>query len=174
MKTTKLALVSMLIAAAAAAPAKADTLDFYAGGIIGAGTSFQGDRAFGGLSYGAVLGIDIPVLRAEAEYNYLRGKRNGDSINAHVGMVNGYIKFLPTPVIKPYIGLGLGSTLGGGMADEDIKAAWAVQGMLGIQIDLTFIPVWVDLETRLLHAAKATPDDGLTQWDARMKLRYAF
>ena len=76
--------------------------DIYAGGTYGIGgytLLADNNESASSQSYGAILGIDIPLFRIELEYDYL----NADDIELNLGMVNGYFK-LPIPVLKPYIG----------------------------------------------------------------------
>jgi hypothetical protein len=158
--------------------ANAGTLvDFYAGAMVGAGgaTVFSGhDRVSeSGQSYGAVLGIDIPLLRLELEYNYL----NGADMRMNAGMVNAYFK-MPSTVIMPYIGVGMGSVFGGHVKDISIDATAAYQGMLGISFNIPVLPVKFDIEGRALYApnlfevADQKPDFLL--YDLRLKARYVF
>jgi opacity protein-like surface antigen len=131
-------------------------------------------------TYGAVVGIDIPYLRAEAEYNYLTGR----DANLHAGMINGYFKWLPTPIIKPYIGAGFGMIFGGDLkgqaGDADAETSPAIQGMIGLQIEIPATHLTADVEYRLLYADRIYTyqgtDDQIAyiQSDIRLKLRYAF
>ena len=169
----KLHLFSIICALCLPITVRADFLDFYGGAVVGAGTNFIDSRAHGGNSYGAMFGVDIPLIRAEAEYNYVHGKRNNDTVNLNIGMLNGYLK-TPFPIIKPYIGAGIGRVFGGNSDMVDIHSATAYQGMVGIQFDTFFLPLFIDAETRVLLANGIAPDVNLTIWDARLKLRYHF
>ena len=156
--------------------------DIYAGATAGFGASakFVNDDYLehSAESYGAVFGIDIPLLRIEAEYNYL----NGYDTRINLGMVNAYFK-IPTPVLKPYFGAGLGTTfdskyepsVGSGITmDESI----VYQGMAGITLDLPVAPVKFDIEGRILYANNlyeiADKMVDIMHYDARVKLRYVF
>lgn len=156
--------------------------DIYAGATYGIGgyTMFADDNDISksSQSYGAVLGMDIPMFRVELEYNYL----DSDAITANLGMVNAYFK-VPTPVVKPYIGVGIGSTFDSkyepkNTAAIDIEDTLAYQGMLGITLDVPVIPFNIDVEGRVLYApdiyksADIEPD--LLQYEGRVKLRYVF
>ena len=166
-------------------------VDFYAGATAAAGNNvvvtpgayLNGKNISNSANaFGAVAGINIPVVRLEAEYNYM----TSDAINFHAAIANGYIKLLPTPIIKPYIGLGVGTAVGGTFKGADGKfntggILW--QGMLGLQFDIPMTPLFVDLEFRTLLADKVytyepTPgiskDFGFIQYDLRAKLRYVF
>lgn len=168
---------------ATAGAANANMLfDIYAGGTYGIGghTIFADDKNISksSQSYGAVLGMDIPLFRIELEYNYL----DADAIKMNLGLVNAYFK-LPTPVVKPYIGVGIGSSFDSkyepnNIAHTDIEDTLAYQGMLGITLDLPVIPFNIDIEGRALYipdmfnVAGEKPD--LLQYEGRVKLRYIF
>ncbi|MBR5153342.1 MAG: outer membrane beta-barrel protein [Alphaproteobacteria bacterium] len=156
--------------------------DIYAGGTYGMGgyTLFadSGDISHSSKSYGAILGMDIPMFRVELEYNYL----DADAFSMNLALVNAYFK-LPTPIAKPYIGVGIGSTFDSKYeltpgTDVDIKDELAYQGMLGLTLDIPVIPFNIDIEGRVLYApdiyetATDTPD--LLQYEGRVKLRYVF
>ncbi|MCL2017818.1 MAG: hypothetical protein FWG80_03560 [Alphaproteobacteria bacterium] len=163
-----------LIFALCVSGAHADLFDFYTGVTGGIGHAFANDFSHKGYSFGTVFGIDIPIFRTEIEYNYIHGERGASTINAHAGMMNGYIKLSPTPIIKPYIGGGVGSIFAGSIAKENINASIAYQAMIGVQLDFPFLPIFTDIETRVLFAENVTPDSNFTRWDARLKLRYQF
>ena len=151
--------------------------DLYAGATVGAGaaTMFleEKDETHSAQSYGAVVGLDIPVFRFELEYDYLQT----DSANLHLGMINIYGK-MPTPVIQPYLGVGAGNVFGGKYNDIDVESVMAYQGMLGVTFDIPVLPIKVDAEGRALYApnlydvANVKPD--LLQYELRLKLRYIF
>lgn len=176
MKLKSLAAVATL-SAMMAGNANANLLfDVYAGATAGFGgaTWFADDNnSYTAQSYGAVLGIDIPLLRAEVEYDYLAS----DDAKLHLAMVNAYAK-LPTPVIKPYLGAGMGVIFDGEYNELNAETAPAYQGMLGVTFDLPILPLNIDVEGRVLyanHVFKLTDDNAnLLQYDARVKLRYVF
>lgn len=156
--------------------------DVYVGGTYGIGgyTVFtDGDNeSFSSQSYGAVLGMDIPLVRIELEYNYL----DADMGEINLGLVNAYLK-MPTPIAKPYIGVGIGSTFSSKYTPDtateiDIDDVLAYQGMLGLTLDLPVIPFNIDIEGRALYIpniidiANETPD--ILQYEGRIKLRYVF
>lgn len=156
--------------------------DIYAGATYGMGgyTLFADDKDYSksSQSYGAVLGMDIPLVRIELEYNYL----DADAITANLALVNAYFKF-PTPIVKPYIGAGIGSTFDSKYEPNDttkidIEDAMAYQGMLGITLDLPVIPFNIDVEGRVLYAPDlfqvADIEHDLLQYEGRVKLRYVF
>ncbi|MCL2758567.1 MAG: hypothetical protein FWE64_04630 [Alphaproteobacteria bacterium] len=154
------------------APAHAGiSIDFYGGAMMGAGPMWVVGDANGGQSFGAVIGADMPIVRGEIEYNFIRKS----DTNAHIGMLNGYIK-APIPVVKPYIGVGIGQVFGGDSDIVNVRSAPAYQGMVGMQIDVPGAPLFLDLETRLLSAPRfAHGGHNLAHWDIlRLKLRYQF
>ncbi len=149
--------------------------DIYAGATYGIGgyTMFTDgkDISKSSQSYGAVLGMDIPMFRIELEYNYL----DADALNINTGFVNAYFK-IPTPIVKPYIGAGIGSTFDSKYepTDTNIKDAMAYQGMLGITLNLPVIPFNIDVEGRVMYAPDIMSDVNLLQYEGRAKLRYVF
>ena len=156
--------------------------DIYAGGTYGTGgyTLFADDDHISksSQSYGAVLGIDIPLFRLEAEYNHI----NADYMALNIGMVNGYFK-LPTPVVKPYIGVGVGTTFESKYEPDnaphiEMDSAVTYQGMVGITLDLPVAPIKFDVEARALYANNvfeiADTKADLVHYDIRAKIRYIF
>ncbi len=156
--------------------------DIYAGGTAGFGASSQIiDKHFNdhsAQSYGAVIGIDIPLFRIEAEYNYLTGY----DTTINLAMINGYFK-IPTPVFKPYFGAGLGTTFESTYNPDfaphiNMDKSITYQGMLGLTLDLPLTPVKFDIEARVLYANNAyeiaTKMVDIMHYDARLKLRYTF
>lgn len=163
-------------------------IDIYAGGELGTGSSVTyvpsamgSDWKKTAQSYGAMIGIDIPLLRAEAEYNYIHSK----NVDLHAGMINGYVKFGVLPFATPYIGVGIGEVFGGTLTDNggseaDADSSTAYQAMLGLQFDIPATPVFVDIEGRVFYADSIysvpaiNKDVGFTQYDIRAKIRYVF
>lgn len=151
--------------------------DLYAGATVGAGavTTFADDENHtdAAQSYGAMFGIDLPLLRFEAEYNYL----NDDKATMHLGMINAYFK-MPSTIIMPYAGVGVGTIFGGDFGNFDIKSRPAYQGMLGITFDMPVLPLKFDVEGRVLYAADvvkvANFEPDILHYDLRLKLRYVF
>ena len=182
MKTKTLVFLTTIATAATSGTANANILfDFYAGGTFGIGgytLLADENESFSVQSYGAVLGMDIPVFRLEMEYDYV----NADEMTVNLGMVNAYLK-LPTPVVKPYIGGGIGTTFSSKFEPSenislDIQATLAYQGMIGVTFDLPVIPFNIDVEGRVLYVSDlfeyATEKTDLLQYQGRVKLRYVF
>lgn len=156
--------------------------DIYAGGTYGYGgyTQIADDNheSFSSQSYGAIVGMDIPLFRIELEYNYV----DADEMALNLGLVNAYFK-LPTPVVKPYIGAGVGTTFESkyepeNMARIDIDDTIAYQGMLGVTLDLPVVPFNIDIEGRVLYASDlykiGNENIDLLQYEGRAKLRFVF
>ncbi len=144
-------------------------MDFYAGGSLGLGREnvFVDDQTVSASvwSLGAMAGIDIPLVRAEVEYNYLTTNNNSDF---HAVMLNGYFK-IPSVLVKPYIGAGIGSIVGG-----DAEKVPAYQGMLGASLDIPVLPFLVDVEGRVMYANNFNHSADLLHYEGRVKLRYIF
>ena len=157
--------------------------DLYAGGTAGfGGMAFTFDEHhadWSAQSYGAVFGVDLPVVRFEAEYDYL----TSDKIDMQLAMGNAYVKLLGAGIINPYIGVGIGMLLDTESdhykyKDADIDPTIAYQGMLGATLNIPAIPFKIDIEGRTLYIPEiysiAKKDVNAFQYDARVKLRYIF
>ena len=171
MKKSNIAICALL-AITCAAPAHA-FVDFYVGMTAGVGGAVADNHSYSSNSYGAMLGIDIPLIRVEAEYNYFHGSKSGRGLHAHTGMLNGYLK-APIPIVSPYIGGGVGQIFSGEFANADMNSTTAYQAMLGLQVHVPATPLYIDVETRALYANNIAPGASLAQWDGRLKLRYQF
>ncbi len=152
-------------------------IDGYVGATIGVGgiTAFDsGDnRGNSAQSYGLALGIDVPIVRIEATYDYL----NSDLGELHAGFINGYLK-MPTPMVSPYIGAGIGNIFNGTVNELDIDTTTAYQAMLGVTFNVPVLPIKVDAEARTVYSPNvyrvANVDPDLLHYDLRLKLRYIF
>jgi opacity protein-like surface antigen len=182
MKTKTLGFLTTAAIMLTAGAANANLLfDVYAGGTFGIGgyTLFADkNESFSSTTYGAVLGMDIPMFRIELEYNYL----DSDDATLNMGFVNGYFK-LPTPVVKPYIGAGIGTTFSSEFTPVahttiDIDDTMVYQGMLGVTLEIPVVPFNIDVEGRVIYASDLieymndTAD--VLQYEGRVKLRYVF
>lgn len=183
MKSKTLKFLTIASVLSVSAPAYSNMLfDVYAGATYGIGgyTMFTNGEnvSKSSQSVGAVLGMDIPMFRVELEYNFL----DANNAKLNLGLINAYFK-LPTPIVKPYIGVGIGSTFDSkyepdNSATINIDDTMAYQGMLGVTLNLPVIPFNIDVEGRVLYApdvftiADDTPD--LLQYEGRVKLRYVF
>lgn len=183
MKLNSIACLTTAAIILAVSNANANLLfDIYAGGTAGFGASSQIiDSHFydhSAQSYGAMIGFDIPLFRIEAEYNYL----NGHDTTINLAMINGYFK-VPTPVLKPYFGAGLGTTFESTYNPSfgphiNMDNSITYQGMVGLTLDLPVMPVKFDIEGRILYANNvyevAHEMVDILHYDARVKLRYVF
>ena len=179
----KLNYTSCLVAATllfAGTNANANMLyDIYAGATAGFGgmamISDDDHADWSAQSYGAIAGIDLPVVRFEAEYNYL----TSDKIDMHLAMGNAYVKLPGLVVVNPYIGVGIGAMIDADAKNHvDIDTTMAYQGMLGATFNIPTLPIKIDIEGRALYMPELysighDDVDGL-QYDARVKLRYIF
>ncbi len=179
MKLNSAALLSAAVIMLGAADARANLLfDPYIGATAGVGgaTTFidHDSHSDMGQSFGAVIGLDIPLVRVEGEYNYLNDK----DITAHMAMANAYLK-MPMILVSPYIGAGVGATFDGDAGhDINIDSTIAYQGMLGLTFDIPVLPFKIDAEARALYIpdafSAADNDADLLHYDIRAKLRYIF
>lgn len=189
MKINSLSLISVLSVITFASAADASVVaDFYLGGMVGAGgqTMFSKDEhdASSSRLIGAIVGVDIPVFRIEGEYNYI----DSSDFNANTAMLNGYVK-VPSTLIQPYIGAGIGTMFSGKhtitdtegvKTNFDIDSTAAYQAMLGATIDILAVPIKFDVEGRVLYApdiykiekTDITPD--IMEYNVRIKMRYIF
>ncbi len=157
--------------------------DLYTGATYGIGGhtifSDHNHTSTSSNTYGAVLGIDIPLLRFEIEYNRLDTK----TLEMNLGMTNAYFKF-PTPIAKPYLGAGFGIAFnskynnGTNNTHTKIPDKLTYQAMVGLTLDLAILPFDIDIEGRILYAPDIfktyDTDTNLLQYDGRIKLRYIF
>lgn len=152
-------------------------IDPYVGAMAGFGgyTMFDGhDHASQSSQiYGAVAGIDIPLFRFELEYDYL----NADDFDANLAMLNAYLK-APSIMIKPYLGVGVGTIFSGKYNHIDTEDTMAYQAMVGVTFDLPILPLKIDVEGRALYSNDIVKTDDakpdLIQYDGRVKLRVIF
>jgi opacity protein-like surface antigen len=171
----KFAICYLLFAIFAAPAARANALwDLYGGaglGVGGASVYSDGNtHSMDAQTYFATLGIDLPIFRIELEYDYL----NDADMKTNMGMLNGYIK-MPTAILIPYAGAGVGVAFGGDLADSGT----AYQGMVGLTLDLEILPLKFDIEGRLVYAPnmsvqQTTIKPDLLQYEGRIKARFVF
>ncbi len=189
MKINSISLISIASLVIASAANASVVADFYVGGMVGVGgqtifSSNEHDTSTSRL-LGAIAGVDIPVFRVEGEYNYI----DSQDLDTSAIMVNAYFK-VPSTLIMPYIGAGIGTVFGGKheftdantqiKTKYDIHSTAAYQGMLGATIDILAVPIKFDVEGRVLYApdiykieaTNTTPD--LMEYNARIKMRYIF
>lgn len=153
--------------------------DMYAGLTLGAGAetvfSDNDNTTNSAQSFGGMFGVDLPVFRVEAEYNLLR--EHDTTMN--LAMANAYFK-MPSTVIKPYLGAGLGIMFDGKNDKYDISfdSTAAYQGMVGVTLDVPALPFKFDVEARAIYIpdiyeiSNIQPD--VLHYGARLKARYIF
>ena len=177
----KTSIILCSLASATTMPAVANSVfDLYAGVSVGVGAqTLFGDgknETNTSQSFGAMFGIDVPVFRGEVEYTYIG---TSDS-HASIGFANAYFK-MPSTVIRPYLGLGVGLMFAGEENEQynekyDTKPAY--QGMLGVTIDVPKLPFKFDVEAHaiyipdVLRFGDERPD--VLHYEAKIKLRYLF
>ena len=181
MKINSLSLISIVSVLTCASANAGVMADFYVGGMLGAGgqTLFADHHNETDASqvFGAIAGMDLPIFRVEAEYDYF----NSSDLNTNAAVVNVYAK-MPSTIILPYIGGGVGMVFGGnqtiGSVEYNIDSTSAYQAMLGATIDILAVPLKFDIEGRILYAPdiykidNATPD--MLQYGVRAKARFIF
>ncbi len=183
MKLNSIAFLTTTAIMLSATSANANLLfDIYTGATAGFGATAKFVHSdyheHSAQSYGAVIGVDIPLFRIEGEYNYL----DGSDTTINLAMMNAYFK-IPSPMLKPYFGAGIGTTFNSKYQPTHqpkvtIDDSITYQGMVGITLDLPFAPIKLDAEGRILYANNAykiidkTVD--IMHYDARLKLRYVF
>lgn len=184
MKINSISLISMVSALTLASTANASVVaDFYVGAMAGVGgqtifTDHKNNTDSAGV-FGAIAGMDLPIFRVEAEYDYFKSS----DLNTNATLLNIYAK-IPSTVVLPYIGGGAGVMFGGEQKANnekyDIDTTAAYQAMLGATIDIFSIPIKFDVEGRILYAPNiynvtgtdTKPD--MLQYNLRAKIRYIF
>lgn len=188
MKINSISLISLVSMLTCASAANAGVVaDFYIGGMAGVGgqTMFADHKNETDASrvFGAIAGMDLPIFRIEGEYDYFASS----DLDTNAAMLNLYAK-LPSTVILPYIGGGIGMVFGGDytVTESGIKTEYnvdttaAYQAMLGATIDVLAIPLKFDVEGRVLYApdlftvtgTDTKPD--MLQYNIRAKVRFIF
>ncbi len=166
-------------------PASAGAMDLYIGGAVGMGAmqvNGSDDTTFSGTgSFAGAFGINLPLFRVEAEYNYFTASKSGADLALQMAMVNAYIKPFAIPVIKPYFGAGAGAIIAGDIGhDVDANNTPAFQGMLGVSIDIPAMPIGFDVEGRVVYSPNAfefktmSTEYDILGYEARVKMRYEF
>ena len=176
----KTSIILCSVLAATSAPAMANPAwDLYVGATIGAGgqTMFNDghDKTETAQSFGGMFGIDLPVFRVEAEYNYLKQSE----FHANLAVANVYFK-MPSTVVKPYLGLGFGVMFDGksDKFDKNLDTSAAYQAMLGVTLGVPTLPFKFDIEARGVYvpdiAKIGNNNPDLLQYEGRVKIRYLF
>ncbi len=188
MKINSISLISLFSTLACVSAANAGVVaDFYVGAMAGVGgqTMFADhkNKTDSAGVFGAIAGMDLPVFRVEAEYDYFKSA----DFDTNAGLLNLYAK-IPSTVILPYIGGGIGMVFGGDATvsvdgvktDYNVKTSAAYQAMLGATIDILALPIKFDVEGRVLYAPNVYTIDAtdskpdMLQYNIRAKVRYIF
>ncbi len=186
MKINSLSLISVVSVLTVAANANAAVLaDFYVGGMVGVGgqtlLAEHKNETDPSQMFGAVAGMDLPIFRVEGEYDYF----TSSDLKTNAAMVNLYAK-MPSTVILPYFGAGIGAVFGGKHTvnvnnietKNHVDSTAAYQAMLGATIDILKLPLKFDIEGRVLYAPdiykvdNVSPD--LLEYGVRAKMRFIF
>lgn len=163
--------------------ANASIIDLYIGATGGMGeqrymvdgpmASVMEDFTESAKSYGAVIGIDVPVIRLEAEYN----RMDTDLLKTNLAMANILFKIIPMPILTPYIGVGGGMQYGGTFKETniDVNENWAAQGMVGLTFAIPATGMNIDAEGRAVYMPDISEDNlDALHYEGRLKLRYQF
>lgn len=163
--------------------ANASLVDMYVGATGGVGNQrYMVDGAMSGYvedfsksakSYGALIGLDVPIVRIEAEYNRLDTK----VLETNLAMGNVLFKLLPTPIITPYLGVGAGMQFGGTYPETNIDADenWAAQGMFGLTFAIPATGMKIDAEARAVYMPDVSEGYlDVVHYEGRIKARYQF
>ncbi len=146
-----------LMCAAGVLGATSANAGFY--GSVGLGNSmgvdFEGGaESNGGFSNLIAVGYKVPLLPIKVElenFHYDGGSVDtlaGSSTIVNGTMINAYAA-LPTPIVSPYIGIGVGQ---GDMTVDYVGTSGrtgAIQGMVGLELDIPLIPVNFAVEYRV-------------------------
>lgn len=159
--------------------ANASIIDLYIGATGGVGEQRymvdgpMADYTESAKSYGAVIGIDVPVIRLEAEYN----RMDTDLLKTNLAMANILFKIIPMPILTPYIGVGGGMQYGGTFKETniDVNENWAAQGMVGLTFAIPATSMNIDAEGRAVYMPDVSEDNlDALHYEGRLKLRYQF
>lgn len=163
--------------------AQASILDLYIGATGGMGSeryivdgpmaAVVDDFTKSAVSYGAVMGIDIPVIRLEIEYNHV----DTDFLKTNMAMGNVLFKLFPSIIVTPYLGFGGGMQYGGTSKDSsvDVNENWAAQGMFGLTFSIPATGMKIDAEGRAVYMPDVYEDNlNVLHYEGRLKLRYQF
>ena len=177
--------MALAVLAAGLTVAGATHADFYTAGGIGA--AFNGGNSYNkagmksafdnSMALSLAGGYELPLplfdIRAEAELIHNRPKLKSHQTKKLDGiMLNAYGTIPLIPLIDPYVGLGIGRVR------FDHSNAFAVQGILGAEYELTFAPMTVGAEYRHLKTnGKTGAKDAPSKYHAdilMLKVRYLF
>lgn len=158
---------------------KADA--FYVGAGVGSSkTKISADEKInmdGKTAFSVYSGMEIPLplipIRAEVEYLQLDSDKNGFDAKTYGVGANAYVGLPLLPIVKPYIGMGLGYMKQELKDDGDkVKSDWTVvpQYMLGLDVSLPLIPIAGGVEYRYLDTKFKGFNDDDGDFSAKSKI----
>lgn len=133
-------------------------------------------------------GMEIPLplipIRAEVEYLQLKSDKDGADMKTYGVGANAYVGLPLLPIIKPYVGMGLGylkqELKGPADFDDDgvyestfkAKSDWTVvpQYMIGLDVSLPLIPVAGGVEYRYIDSKFKGFNDSEEDFNAKSKI----
>ena len=133
-------------------------------------------------------GMEIPLplipIRAEVEYLQLNSDKDGADLKTYGVGANAYVGLPLLPIIKPYVGMGLGYLkqdlkMPADFDDDDIyeskvktKSDWTVvpQYMIGLDVSLPIIPVAGGVEYRYIDSKFKGFNDTEENFNAKSKI----
>lgn len=133
-------------------------------------------------------GMEIPLplipIRAEVEYLQLNSDKDGADLKTYGVGANAYVGLPLLPIIKPYVGMGLGYLkqdlkMPADFDDDDIyeskvktKSDWTVvpQYMIGLDVSLPIIPVAGGVEYRYIDTKFKGFNDEDGDFSAKSKI----
>lgn len=136
---------------------------FYVGAGVGnSKTEVNDTKIDSDSAFSVYTGLSIPLplipIRGEVEYAQFSSSENGvGDVKTYGVAANAYVGLPLFPLIKPYVGMGLGymqqKVEPTGMSSK--KSDWAVvpQYMIGVDVDLPLIPVAGGVEYRYIDAS---------------------
>ncbi len=175
----KIVLASLVVSALFGASLKADA--FYIGAGVGSSkTKVNVDEKIsmnGKTAFSVYSGLEIPLplipIRAEVEYLQLDSDKDGFDAKTYGVGANAYVGLPLLPIIKPYVGMGLGY-MKQELKDEGDKAKsdWTVvpQYMLGLDVSLPLIPIAGGVEYRYLDTKFKGFSDDDGDFNAKSKI----
>lgn len=160
---------------------------FYIGASVGESkTKVKSDEKInmdGKTAFSVYTGMEIPLplipIRAEVEYLQLDSDKDGTDMKTYGVGANAYVGLPLLPVIKPYVGMGLGylkQELKMPIEDTDAtyktKSDWTVvpQYMIGLDVSLPLIPVAGGVEYRYIDSKFKGFDDTTEEFNAKSKI----
>lgn len=140
-------------------------------------------------AFSVYTGMEIPLplipIRAEVEYLHLNSSKDGIDGETYGAGVNAYVGLPLLPIIKPYVGVGIGylqQEVEYDLLGQDVKNSsdWTItpQYMLGFDVSLPLVPIAGGVEYRYID----TKFDGFDNDDSSkskihtflVKARYKF